>query len=377
MGAIVVLWSTLRRCEVLWDGGALRPRPERVRISPVPGGPRPAAPAEPEHAMSAVRHILGDPVTRHMRPDPTRVRADLTVAEALDYIRDHEVGSRVVYFYVVDADDKLVGVIPTRRLLRARTTAPVTDVMIAPVIAVPDTATVLDACEFFTLHKLLAFPVVDAAGRLVGLVDVTLYTDELTDLEQRQEADDLFQLVGVHLTEAEQRRAVLAARKRFPWLLCNVAGGMIAAVIADAYEDVATLALVTPFIALVTGMAEGVAIQSVSLALQTMHGRRPTWRALGGTVSREVVVGLLLGAACGLIVGLVALAWKGSARAGLSLCVGIAGGVAASAAVGIALPFLLRMARRDPQVASGPIALAAADMVTLLLYFNLGRWLLG
>ena len=55
---------------------------------------------------------------------------------------------------------------------------------------------------------------------------------------------------------------------------------------------------------------------------------------------------------------------------------GIAGGVAASAAVGLALPFLLRMARRDPQVASGPIALAAADLVTLLLYFNLGRWLL-
>ena len=93
-------------------------------------------------------------------------------------------------------------------------------------------------------------------------------------------------------------------------------------------------------------------------------------------VGREVLVGLLLGAACGLIVGVAALIWKGSPRAGLSLCVGIAGGVAASAAVGIALPFLLRLVRRDPQVASGPIALAAADMVTLLLYFNLGRWLL-
>jgi magnesium transporter len=50
--------------------------------------------------------------------------------------------------------------------------------------------------------------------------------------------------------------------------------------------------------------------------------------------------------------------------------------VAASAAIGLALPFLLRMIRRDPQVASGPIAMAAADLVTLLLYFNLGRWLL-
>ena len=85
---------------------------------------------------------------------------------------------------------------------------------------------------------------------------------------------------------------------------------------------------------------------------------------------------IAIGAIGGLIVGVVSWLWKGSAWAGLSLCIGITGGVAASAAIGLSLPFLLRLARRDPQVASGPIALAAADMVTLLLYFNLGRWLL-
>jgi hypothetical protein len=81
---------------------------------------------------------------------------------------------------------------------------------------------------------------------------------------------------------------------------------------ADTYEDVATLVLVTPFIALVTALAEGVAIQSVSLAL---HGRPPTWRALGGKLAREVLVGLLLGAASGLLVGGLAFAWKESWRA--------------------------------------------------------------
>jgi magnesium transporter len=62
--------------------------------------------------------------------------------------------------------------------------------------------------------------------------------------------------------------------------------------------------------------------------------------------------------------------------AGLSLFIGIAGGVTASAAIGLALPFLLRMIRRDPRLAAGPIALALSDLVTLLFYFNLGRWLL-
>jgi magnesium transporter len=326
--------------------------------------------------MSVVGQILGDPVTKHMRLDPTRVRSDLSVAEALSYIRSHEIGGRVVYFYVVDAEDKLVGVIPTRRLLRAQLGAPITDVMISPVISIPHSATVLDACEFFTLHRLLAFPVIDPEGKLIGLVDVDLYTDELEDLEQKQEGQDLFELVGVVLTEAEQRKTLLAVRKRFPWLMCNVVGGIIAAIIAVAYADISTLILVAPFIALVTGMAEGVAIQSVSLALHTLHVRRVSWSLLTQKVGREILVGLLLGAVCGLIVGVIAFAWNGNTEAGVCLCVGIAGGVAASAAIGLALPFLLRMIRRDPKVASGPIALAAADMITLLLYFNLGRWLL-
>jgi magnesium transporter len=327
--------------------------------------------------MSAVRQILNDPVTQHMRTDTAQIRSGLSVADALDYIRDHEIGGRVIYFYVIDQDEKLVGVIPTRRLLRAKPQTPITEVMISPVVSIPSSATVLEACEFFTRYKLLAFPVVDETMKLVGLVDVDLYTEELADLDRHQDSEDLFQLVGVYLSEAEQRQTILAARRRFPWLMCNVVGGMIAALIADAYEDIATLALVTPFIALVTGMAEGVAMQSVSLALQTMQGRRPTLGVIGKKVSREVFVGLLLGAFCGLIVGVLAFIWKGNARAGLSLGIGITGGVMASAAIGLALPFLLRLGRRDPQVASGPIALAAADLVTLLLYFNLGRWLLA
>lgn len=326
--------------------------------------------------MSAIHQILTDPVQQHMRTDPTRISSHLTVSQAIQDIRNHEIGGRVVYFYVVDAENKLLGVIPTRKLLRAAPDSPITDVMIAPVISVPSRATVLDACEFFTLHRLLAFPVVDAENKLVGLVDVDLYTEELQDLESRQEGEDLFQLVGVHLTEAEQRKTLLAARRRFPWLLCNVFGGMIAALIADAYADVSTLVLVAPFIALVTGMAEGVTIQSVSLSLQAMHGRRPDWNILSQKVGRELIVGILLGVVCGLIVGGVALAWKRSLMAGLSLFVGISGGVMAAAGIGAALPYLLRLLRRDPRLASGPLALALSDLVILLLYFNIARTLL-
>jgi magnesium transporter len=85
----------------------------------------------------------------------------------------------------------------------------------------------------------------------------------------------------------------------------------------------------------------------------------------------------MLGLASGAIIGLVAIAWLGHARVAVCLVGGIGGGVAAAAVMGLALPFLLRLLRLEPRVAAGPVALAAADVVTILLYLNLARWLLN
>jgi len=321
---------------------------------------------------------LNDPVTDHMRRDFVVLGVELTVGQALDQILEKQPEGRIIYFYVTDADGKLRGVVPTRRLLLSPRDRPLRDVMVAPVVAIPAAATVLDACEFFTLHKLLAFPVVDADGRPVGLVDVDMYTEEMSDLETREGDDDLFQLIGVHLTEAQQGRPLVAFRQRFPWLLANVAGGIAAAFLSGLYEaelqQVVALAL---FIPVVLALAESVAIQSVSLTLQTLHGPRPTWATLLPKLSAEAATGVLLGLACGALVGLVALLWLGQGVVGATILGGIAAGVTASAIIGVAIPNLLRILRRDPQVAAGPIALALTDMVTLLAYFNLARWLLG
>jgi hypothetical protein len=91
----------------------------------------------------------------------------------------------------------------------------------------------------------------------------------------------------------------------------------------------------------------------------------------------ELLTGLLLGGVSGLLVGFVALVWLGHIQVVFALLGGIAAGVAGAAVVGIAMPNLLHLLRRDPQVAAGPIALAVSDVLTLLLYLNLARWLLA
>ncbi|HYV38437.1 MAG TPA: magnesium transporter [Gemmataceae bacterium] len=329
-------------------------------------------------AATLTGQALNDPVTRHMRRDFTQLRVDQTVDQALATLRQSQPQGRIIYLYVTDADDRLQGVVPTRRILLSQPDATIESLMVKPVVSISHNATVLEACEFFTMHRLLAFPVVDDERRMLGLVDVDLYTEELTDIDRREGNDELFQLIGVHVTTAQQANPLLSFRQRFPWLICNIVAGVLAALLAGIYEHelqkVVALAL---FIPVVLALAESVSIQSVSLTLQFLRGQQPTWAAMAPRATSELLAGLLLGSACGLLLATVALIWLGSVS--LSLCIfgGIAGGVTAAAVIGLSLPYILHLLERDPRVAAGPVALACADMVTLLIYFNLARWLLA
>src|SRR5207248_10540481 len=100
-------------------------------------------------------------VVDHSRKDFPLLEADMTVAEALEQIRREGVGERVIYFFAVDRDKRLAGVLPTRRLLTAPLESRLREIMVPRVVAIPAKATVLEACEFFVLYKFFAFPVVD------------------------------------------------------------------------------------------------------------------------------------------------------------------------------------------------------------------------
>lgn len=328
---------------------------------------------------------LQDPVTDHMRADVSRLRMGETVGDALAALRNAPRPSgRIVYFYVVDADDRLKGVIPSKSLLLSPPDARIDDIMLRQVIAVPAGATVLDACEFFVLHRFLAFPVVDAERRLLGAIDVELYTDELHDLGAGEAPpDDLFQLIGVHLARARQRNPVLALRTRFPWLLCNIVGGIAAAVLCGLFHDntfrdrVAEFAVLAMFIPVVLALAESVSIQSVSLAEQVLHGETPSWRKILRKLRTEFTVGVLMGGAAGLLVALAALAWLRQLPVALAVLEGIAAGVTVAAVLGTIVPNILHRFKLNPQVASGPIVLAATDVITLVCYFSAAKWMLG
>src|SRR5437879_2089430 len=103
---------------------------------------------------------LEESILKHTRKDFPLLHQGQTVAEALDTIRREGIGEKIIYFYVVDGEERLVGVLPTRRLLTSPSDKRVDEIMVTRIVAIPSTATLLEACELFALHKFFAFPVV-------------------------------------------------------------------------------------------------------------------------------------------------------------------------------------------------------------------------
>lgn len=316
---------------------------------------------------------LHEPIMPLVKPATVVLQPELTIAQALDRIRaaasvPHH------YFYVVDEHEKLVGVMPARRIVGAPPEQTVSECMEHHVAAIPDWATVLIASEYFATRRLLAFPVVDGAGRLKGVVDVDSFTDEVIDLA-RQTYDDIFQLIGVHGTA--QTSTWLAFRDRFPWLLCNIAGGLLAAFIASRFEHLLQEVIVLSlFIPIVLALGESVSMQALTLTLQGMADGPIVWSRLFAALWKEFKTATLLGTACGVVVGLVVFLWRGQGLVASTIFVAISLSMIVACLLGVGIPAVLRAMKADPGIAAGPVVLASADVVTLLLYFGLGTRLL-
>ncbi|MBA3884570.1 MAG: magnesium transporter [Acidobacteria bacterium] len=326
------------------------------------------------HATLGSEH-LHEPSFAHLRRDYVPLHVNQTVGDAMVRLRGQQLGDKLVYFYVVDDDGRLRGVVPTRRLLVSEPDTLLADIMITRLITIPTWATVHEASDMFVTHRFLAFPVVDTEGRLHGTADISLFTREIADLADRQTAEDAFQLIGIHLRQNVGPWA--GFKDRFPWLLANVSGGLLAALVTSRYESLLDAAVVLAlFIPVVLALAESVSIQAVTLTLATLHHSTAALPEPRG-IMREVATAAMLGASCGLLVGGVAGAWQRSPLLLGTIAAVITLSMMTASLFGLLLPSVLRALRKDPNIASGPIVLALADIATLLFYFNLAGWLLG
>jgi len=317
------------------------------------------------------------PVMSVVKRDVARLKRSLTVNEALDAIREGGPGEGIVYFYVIDEEERLVGVLPTRRLLTAPLDTPLAEIMIDNVVTIPHTATVMDALEYFVLHRFMAFPVVDEQRRVVGMVDVGLFTDEVFDIAEREQMHEVFESLGFRISQVRDASPLKAFRFRFPWLVATIASGTICAVLASAYEVTLAESLVLAFfLTMVLGLGESVSVQSMTLTNHSLRFVKPTLSWYAGTFRREVGTAILLGVGCGLAAGLIVWLWHGALLEAVAIGLSIVIILVAACFFGLNVPTLLHLLKLDPKIASGPVTLAATDITTILVYFGLATVLL-
>lgn len=320
---------------------------------------------------------LDEPIGRFVRRTKSTLRADLTVGKALEDLRSRGIDEGIVYFYVLDDEDRVVGVVPTRALLLTAPDVNLRDVMRKGVVSCRSDRPLWEAMSMFAVHRYLALPVVDERGKFEGVIDVKLYSDEAEDMAAAEHEADVFQIIGVWVEQYRGGGPLRAYRIRMPWLACNLLGGLLSAGIATLFGAVLEQAIViAAFIPLVLTLSESVSIQSLTLAIQSMHASKVNLRQIKRMAWRESSVSLLLGVSSALLVGAAALLWAGMSPAVAVISGAILVSMCVAAVLGLLVPLTLHVAKLDPRVAAGPLVLMLVDVVAMLVYLGLAHLVL-
>ncbi len=294
----------------------------------------------------------------------------LTVGDVVEDMRAH--GERysdydIQYAYITDAERRLVGVLRLRDLLLARPTQTVGAIMMRDPLSVPDDANLTDLKQVFDDHAFVGIPVTNAAGQLVG---VARRAAVLTALgEQATEA--FLAVTGLIGEELRTMPLRYRSRRRLSWLSINIVLNMIAASVIAMYQDtlaaVIALAVFLPIISDMSGcsgnQAVAVSIRELALGLVKPH-------EILRVAFKEGVVGILNGVVLGLLLGVVAVLWKGNIVLGLVVGAALALNTIVAVLLGGLIPLVLRGLNHDPALASGPILTTVTDMVGFFLVLS-------
>ncbi len=228
--------------------------------------------------------------------------------------------------------------------------------------------------EFLESHRLLALPVIDDNKKFIGVIDVDLYLDESVDVVNSRRRFDIFQMIGVYLEEGKSVSIFNSYKRRMPWIFCNMIGGFACAIISRIYEGVlAQVLLLAMFIPLVLTLSESISMQSMTQSLELTRSKHK-FRYMFFRVFRETNVVALIAITCGIIVGGMSLFWGQGIFPALVIAVGISVSVYITAIIGALVPIIIHAQTLDPKVASGPVVLMFADVITTLIYLSLATW---
>ncbi|MEH2070196.1 MAG: magnesium transporter [Nostoc sp.] len=328
----------------------------------------------------ATAQLLGyeaDTAGRIMTLELISLKENFTVSQTLERIRNLANASEIIYYlYVTDAERRLTGIVSLRELVTSQPEQIIGEIMTRDVVFVYTDTDQEEVARLIQRYDFLAVPVVDREQRLVGIVTV----DDVIDILQQETTEDIYALGGGVQSGGDnyfQTNLLEVARKRVLWLLVLLLTNTVTGTIIKSQEDIlAKVVTLTAFIPLLTGTGGNVGAQSSTVVIRGMN--TDEIRSLGSlqVIGREAIAGALLGGMLGTIATVWAYFLQGRLEVAIAVGTSLVGISILASVSGSALPFLFRFLRLDPALMSAPFITTAVDVLGVLIYFNLARFIL-
>ncbi|MBN1598895.1 MAG: magnesium transporter [Bacteroidales bacterium] len=280
----------------------------------------------------------------------------------------------VYYVYVVDDKDKLKGTVSLKRIMLARSNAKISNIYDPDVISVNTNTNDEEVAAVMEKYDLVALPVVDSIGRLMGRITI----DDVVDVIKEEAEKDYQMIAGITEDVEPSDNVFVLTRARIPWLLIGLVGGILGAHVIGMYEsEIKIDPKLAMFLPLIAAMGGNVGVQSSSIVVQGLANKSidldSTWRKL----LKELSIGLINAATFSSLILLYNVIFTQSVHLTLTVSIALFTVILIASLLGTFIPLLLNKLRIDPAVATGPFITTMNDILGLSIYLGIGRILYG
>lgn len=317
-----------------------------------------------------------------MNPEVFKVNGELTKHLALqEVIHMSEEMEDFYVIYVVDDEDKLLGFLTLKNLLRAPGSSKVSELVGDELISVKVDEDQEEAARLMSQYDLPTIPVVDEENHLLGRITF----DDVMDVVEEEATEDILKIHGVSQSEELKGTWFEAVRSRIPWLMVNLLTASTAGFVVLSFrETIESLALIAGYMPIIAGVAGNGATQTLAVTIRRIATDGIGGREVFGVILKEVSVGVFNGLIIGGVVTALALtlqrdpdmASEQAYMLGLVVFCAMVGNLFIAGFAGSAIPLLLQRLGVDPAVASSILITAFTDIIGYTLLFGLGTWLL-
>ena len=326
-------------------------------------------PVEERNALTRILEYPENSAGRLMQSEIIAVKPHLSAGQAIDYMRETpDLPDRFWELYVVDEDSRLVGAVALDRLLRSKHAIAISDLFEDDLRSVRATDDQEAVARLFERYDLVAAPVVDDEGRLVGVITF----DDIVDVIEEEAEEDIKALGGVSGGEELSDSVLTIARSRFPWLAANLLTALLSSWVISNFqstlEKMVALAVLMPIVASMGGNA---GTQTMTVAVRALATRELSSANAWRIIRREVLVGVFNGIVFAAIMGMIAATWFDVPDLGTVMALAMVIVLSAGAVGGILIPLTLTRLGVDPAVSSGPFVTTVTDVVGFFAFLGI------